>query len=141
MMSYALDERQRGLMVEVLPLAAYRLMRLGEPTDGFPSAVAPLLPPRYPALALRQVPLRLLVAAGVVDHRPVGQRREGLQTEINAGFLARLRERAYRHIRTRERDLPAIGLLGDRDGLGSTFNRTAPMHTDAPDFREHQDAV
>src|SRR5262249_50759901 len=61
---------ERGLMVEVLALPSHVLRRFGEPTDRLPATVAPRLPLRHPTLALGQVPLRLAVAAWIMDHGP-----------------------------------------------------------------------
>jgi hypothetical protein len=55
-------------------LAVQLLLRSGPQLDGFlAAAVTPLLPPGHPALAASQLRLRLLVAAGIVNHRAVGQ--------------------------------------------------------------------
>src|SRR5262245_36427649 len=79
--------REGCLMVEILALAPHILMRLGEPADRLAPAGAAFLAPRDAALALRQIALRLPVAAGIEEHRAIGKRRERLQTKVYPGLL------------------------------------------------------
>src|SRR5262249_45628700 len=131
-------QTERRLVVEVLALAAHRLVRLRQQFHRLAPAMAALLARGYPALARRQVPLRLAKAARVVDHGPIGQGGEGFQTEVYPGLLARWGQQVRWHLGTGDGDVPAVGLVGYRDRLGRALDGAGPMHAEAPDLGEDE---
>src|SRR5262245_41661575 len=93
-------EGECRLVVEVLPLAPHRLMRLGEPTDGLTAPVAAFLAPGYPTLAFGQVALGFAVVARCEDACPIRQRGEGLQPQVYACLLPGWGKRVCRYLGT-----------------------------------------
>jgi hypothetical protein len=69
--------------MNVLSLAAYRLMRLGEQDDRLASAVAPFLAPGNTPLSSLERLLRLAISARVKDARSIRQRGQRFDAEIN----------------------------------------------------------
>ena len=135
------NQRERRLVVKILPLVADVLMRSGEERDGLASPMAPLLAPRHSALAASQIGVRLAIVTRRGDRLPVGQRGEGLQPQINSRLLAGARNWLYGHVRAGESHMPTVSLMRDRDGLGHALNRARPMHADAPNLGEDEEAV
>jgi hypothetical protein len=86
--SVRLDEFARFLVMEGLAGAAHLLMRFGQEPDRLPAAVAARDTPRCPALRPLDVHLPDTKEVRVFDGRPVGQGGEGLDTQVNARFLA-----------------------------------------------------
>ncbi len=109
---------ERRLMMKVLPLAAHRLMRLGEQDNRFPATMAPYLAPRDPALRGLQCPLGFAIPTGRKDACAIREGTERFYPKVNAGLLSSWRQRLYWHIGAREADVPAIRLFGDRNCLG-----------------------
>jgi hypothetical protein len=95
-----LDQRQRGLVVEVAPLPLDLLVRTGEHLHRLAPAVAPTRSLGHTLLARGPIPLRTAILVGMVEHRAIGQRGKGLQTEIDPGLLSGGRQRVHRHVRT-----------------------------------------
>jgi hypothetical protein len=119
----------------------HSLMRAGQQMDRLPTAMAALLATRDAPLGALEVALGHAEDAGVLDGLPVGQRRERLQAEIDAGLPARERQGLAGHLGARERDIPAVRFPADRDRFGGPLDGTRPAHRDAPDRGEHQEAV
>jgi hypothetical protein len=63
----------RCLMLEILPLAFHRLMRLGQQSHRLTPPIAALLPTGYAALCRFELALGAAIAARVMDHRAIGQ--------------------------------------------------------------------
>jgi hypothetical protein len=75
-------------MVEVLPLASHRLMRLGQQGHRLPSAMAPALPTRYATLRGFECALGLAIPARMEDAGPVRQRGECLNAKVYPGLVS-----------------------------------------------------
>ena len=127
--------------MEVLPLAKYGLVRLGEQCDRFPTAVAPLLPPRDTTLGGFQRPFGFAIPTGREDACAIGESGEGFQSQVDPRLLASRWQQLDGRLGAGEGKILAIRLLRDGDGLGCPLDRTAPMHADAPDLREDQEPV
>ena len=128
-------------MVEVGALALHGLMGTGQQDRRLLAAVAPPLPPAHPPLRLRQLLLGSPEVAGVLDGLSLGGDEEHLQPHVDARLASRRREWLRRDLHTRERDVPAIGLARDRDGLRRAFQWARPPHRKTPDLRQHQETV
>jgi hypothetical protein len=75
------NERKRRLVVEVLPLAAHRLMRFRQQLHGLAPAVAALFAPRDSALRCFQRPLGFAIPARRKDARPIRDEGRDLRAE------------------------------------------------------------
>src|SRR5216683_3207165 len=129
------------LVMEVVPLVARVLMGFGEQHHCFAPAMTALLPPRDAPLGTLQRHLGHAEDTWVGNLAPIRQGRERFQAEVNARLLASEGQRLDGHVRTRERDVPAVRFPADRDGLGCALNGTGPMDTDAPNLRQGEEAI
>ena len=136
-----LSEMKRGFLLEVLPLALHRLVRLGQESHGLTAAVAAFLAAGYPALGGSQAALRLALAARVVNHRAIGQGRKGCSPSVDPGFLPGGREWLHRPLGACATGVPAVRLFGDRDGLGYPIQWTAPPDGEAANLGEHLEST
>ncbi len=127
--------------MEVVPLVADVLMRLGEELHRLASAVAALLPPRDAPLGALECHLGHTEDTRVGDWAPIGERGKGLQAKINPCLLTSRRQGRARHVGTKDGDIPAVGLPRDRHRLGRALQRAGPMDADAPEFVQDQGAV
>ena len=76
--------------------------------------------------------LDFAIPTGRKDARPLGERGERLDPQINPGLLTRGRKRLDRYIGTAEADLPPIGLAADGDRLGRSLQRARAADGNAP---------
>jgi hypothetical protein len=134
-------QRQRRLMVKILPLTAHLLVRLRQQRHGFAPALAPFLAPTHPALGGLERALGLAIPSRVKDAHAIRQGSERFNPQVDPGLLSRWRQGLYRYIRTGEANVPAIRLSTDRDGFGRTFQGTRPAHGDPSDFGQDQEPI
>src|SRR5258707_12701808 len=113
----------------------------GEQLRRLTPAMAPLLASRDPALGPFQIQLGHTEEARVGDLTPIGQRGEALQAEINPRLLTSRRQVRTRHLGAGDRNVPAVRLPANRDRLGRPLDRTGPVHGQAPDLGQGQEAV
>jgi hypothetical protein len=73
--------------------------------------------------------------------RAIGEGGKRLEPEIYADLVSGNWQWFHRYVRTREGDVPTIGLVRDRYRLGCVFNGAAPTNSKTPEFRYHQKAI
>ena len=102
---------KRRFVMEVRSLTPHRLMRLRQYGHSLTAAVAALLPPGHPALALSEIPFGFAVAARVEDARAIREGSKGFSPKVDAHLLPRRGKRLYGHIGAREGHVPASGFF------------------------------
>jgi hypothetical protein len=93
-----LDERTGFSVMEVTALVADVLVGFRQERHRFTPAVAPLLAPRHPALALRQIPLGAPVLAGGKNTRPITSCGERLNPQVYPRLLPSGPQWLYRRV-------------------------------------------
>src|SRR6516165_5711314 len=88
-------ERERRLVMKILPLTSYFLMRLGEQYHCLAPAMTPFLAARDTTLRGLERAFRLAIPARREDARAIGERSERLDAEVDPGFLSRGRQRPH----------------------------------------------
>src|SRR5262249_52941671 len=132
---------ERRLVGGVLALPADGLLLLSALGRRLRTALAAVLATRDVPLGLLQCLVGIAGVARVLHDGASGGDEEDLQPNVDARLTSGERQWFYRHLGTREGDLPAVRLFADRDGLRRALDRTRPPDGNAPDRAEHQIAV
>ena len=134
------DQRPGHLVREIRPLVTH--MRVGalQLSNGFLPVTTTSLAARDLALRPPQSGLGFLVVSGVLDPRPVGERGEGRQADIDACRLGRRRQR-LRIAFDAEHRVPLSGLALDGDGLDLALDRAMQFDLDGADSLQSQFAA
>ena len=135
-------QRERRLVVKVLPLALHLLMRLGEQCHRLACGGC------SPSCGERHGAARSSARARLCDTSRDEKMRVPSESVANDSKPRSMPvscpvggKRLYRHIGAREADIPAVRFPADRDGLGRALQRAGPAHGNAPDLGEDQEAI
>ena len=127
-------------MVEVQSLPSDLLVALGEQLHRFAAPLAALLVPCHPSLRSFQRLFCLAVVAWVLDEGAIRERQKRFQAHINTVRLLGEWQGLYRHIRTGEAGIPAIGFSADGGGLGRAFQGAMQANGDPAYLGQREDA-
>jgi hypothetical protein len=127
--------------MEVLSLAARRLLRLGQERHRLAPAMTALLPATHAPSCGLERSLRFAAPARMEEARAIAERSEGFSAEVNAGFLSGRKQWLSWHIGAGDADIPAIRLPANRDGLGHALQRTVQADTDTAKLRQAEETT
>ena len=124
------------LMLEVLSLAARRLMRVGQQGHRRPPALAPALPTRDTTLRGLACALGLAVAARGEEAGALGESSECLNAKVYPGLMSWKRGWWRWTGGAGEAGVPPIRLPADRDRLGRPLQRAMEPVVNTPNLGE-----